>query len=514
MSIPLIEILKKKRREHKESRSGDERVEKKKVEETGEVVSLLKSLLGKVDKLGKKYEDMDKKYEGMDSRMALLENKKGKATELDAQSKVGDQGDGSKNEDRVHRSLLVQMSWTVEQQVTSHAEFPVNRVVRNLKVGAKDLRNVETPVEKKAIVEFINMTTENNEAQKSRKPAVEKKEASVEFVDMTKDVTATRKDKILQLTKNDDFGVLKYRKITLAKTQVDPFIGSSGTILIMYGEIPSPAIYGPFATVEKCKLDRLLEYVKTDLENPFDSSLAGVEFDLELMTPKEMWPVDEYGWLKTSRLPREKEEVGISSGYFILYNGRIPEFAATNKKWVEDVDILYIPHNIRKAHWVAVVVDLVKKNVKVYDSICSVYSDNYIKEMCKPYAKMILMLLKQVAPPNQRRGMSEQAWNVYMIKTISQNHQSGDCGVYTLKYIECLALGHSFDGLCYSNMFTIRLKLAAEIMEELPEDEVVQLSDPNPRATTDDKDHVCMYDHGKLGGLSKVWYTYMKFLVV
>ncbi|VVB01960.1 unnamed protein product [Arabis nemorensis] len=153
MSIPLTEIVKKKRREHKESRRGEERVEKKKVEESGEVISLLNSLLSKVDELGKK-------YEGIDSRMESLENKKGKATELDAHSKVGDEGDGSKNEDL--------MSWMVEQQATSQADFPINCVVRNMKVGTKVLRNVETAVEKKkAIVEFIDMTKENNEAKKS-----------------------------------------------------------------------------------------------------------------------------------------------------------------------------------------------------------------------------------------------------------------------------------------------------------------------------------------------------------
>ncbi|VVB01962.1 unnamed protein product [Arabis nemorensis] len=89
--------------------------------------------------------------------------------------------------------------------------------------------------------------------------------------------------------------------------------------------------------------------------------------------------------------------------------------------------------------------------------------------------------------PSSKEKMSEQAWNVYMIKTIPQNYQTGDCGVYTLKYIECLALGHSYDGLCDSNMPAIRLKLTAEMMDELPEDEIVQLSDPNPRGPSDDK---------------------------
>ncbi|VVB13590.1 unnamed protein product [Arabis nemorensis] len=239
--------------------------------------------------------------EKQDTKMATQAKEKGKASELDTHSKVGEEGDGSKTPDAV---------------------------VRNPKVGAKIFANVESAVEKKKNVAFIDMTKEKSEVEKYGKPDVKShKKTVVEFFDMTKDVTPTPKgkhpspvptysdlqeekvnktlggalNKLLDLTKNDDFGVLKRRKMTLAKTQVDPFIGNSETLRIMYGETPSPAVYDLFAPVDKSKLDRLLAYVKTDLENPFDNSLAGVELYLGIMTPKHLWPADNpsYGWLST-----------------------------------------------------------------------------------------------------------------------------------------------------------------------------------------------------------------------
>ncbi|CAA7022312.1 unnamed protein product [Microthlaspi erraticum] len=43
-----------------------------------------------------------------------------------------------------------------------------------------------------------------------------------------------------------------------------------------------------------------------------------------------------------------------SIGFENHYNGIAPDCAVTNKKWVQDVDTLYITHNICNSHWVAV----------------------------------------------------------------------------------------------------------------------------------------------------------------
>ncbi|KFK22528.1 hypothetical protein AALP_AAs62162U000100 [Arabis alpina] len=176
-------------------------------------------------------------------------------------------------------------------------------------------------------------------------------------------------------------------------------------------------------------------------------------------------------------------------GYINMYNGLTPTFCPTHQKWVTDVDTLYIAHNTNDVHWVGVVVDLVNRNVKVYDSILSGYQDNVVAESCRPYTKMIPKLLKAAAPPEKRKGMTEAAFQFYRKKSnIPQHIQSGDCGVYTVKFLECLALGHTMDGICDATVPAIRLKLAADILEEAPfVDLAIQVSDPNPRTNPDDK---------------------------
>lgn len=52
-------------------------------------------------------------------------------------------------------------------------------------------------------------------------------------------------------------------------------------------------------------------------------------------------------------------------------------------------------------------------------------------------------------------------------KKIPQNIQSGDCGVYAIKYIECLALDVDMEpGLCDANIESIRKKLATDMFAE------------------------------------------------
>lgn len=48
-----------------------------------------------------------------------------------------------------------------------------------------------------------------------------------------------------------------------------------------------------------------------------------------------------------------------------------------------------------------------------------------------------------------------------------QNEEPGDCGVYALKYIECKAIGCGFEGLSDQCIPAMRIKLAAEIYDEV-----------------------------------------------
>ncbi|CAA7032673.1 unnamed protein product [Microthlaspi erraticum] len=242
------------------------------------------------------------------------------------------------------------------------------------------------------------------------------------------------------------------------------------------------ATYDPLEKVDRKKKVALLEYVKTYLDNPIESSRPVADFYLTLMTPKQQWAVDEYGWLsdlhmvagmnmfrqrvQNKYLGHEKT-FEFSIGHENHYNGIAPDCAVTNKKWVKDVDTLYIAHNILNTHWVAVEVDLLIKRVKVYDSIYSAFDVDVVKESVKPYMKLVPLLLRHVAPKEEKQQMGGIAYNFYLVKGLPQNDQTGDCGVYTLKAIECLALGRTLTGIDDTNVGDIRIKYAAEMMAEV-----------------------------------------------
>ncbi|KAL9858972.1 putative Ulp1 protease family catalytic domain, papain-like cysteine peptidase superfamily [Arabidopsis thaliana] len=77
------------------------------------------------------------------------------------------------------------------------------------------------------------------------------------------------------------------------------------------------------------------------------------------------------------------------------------------------------------------------------------------------------MLSSFVPSKQRRRSYSKLEWK--RITKVPENLDAGDCAIYSIKYIECLALGKSFDGLCDENMQSLRTKLAVEMFEELGE---------------------------------------------
>lgn len=81
-----------------------------------------------------------------------------------------------------------------------------------------------------------------------------------------------------------------------------------------------------------------------------------------------------------------------------------------------------------------------------------------------PYAHMIPHLIKKLSGNNR---LTDTKYRVRRVQRIPQNLQLGDCGVYAIKYIECLALKADMKlGLCDKNIGNIRRKLAAEVFDE------------------------------------------------
>ncbi|XP_018473918.1 uncharacterized protein LOC108845158 [Raphanus sativus] len=158
------------------------------------------------------------------------------------------------------------------------------------------------------------------------------------------------------------------------------------------------------------------------------------------------------------------------NGYEELINGRMPLDCPTNLKWYEDVDHLYGVLQTGGDHWVAFHVDLLKEKIDCYDPIIGQVtpeSEKKIVDAFKPLTQMLPAMLNENIPPTFRKPRKTQfAFRRRKGKYIPQNNQIGDCGVYALKFVECLALGVTFDGINESNIQGIRVKMAADILDE------------------------------------------------
>lgn len=167
------------------------------------------------------------------------------------------------------------------------------------------------------------------------------------------------------------------------------------------------------------------------------------------------------------------------SVYIDVFNGVYPREYPSKKKWFIDVDHLYACHHLR-GHWLALDIDLHAKKILVYDSIPSVASESDIVDTLKVYSRMIPAILNLMVPSKIRKKSNAQ-FTVRRVKNIPLNEKPGDCGVFSIKYVECLALGCTFDGLCDKNILAIRKKLAADLFNEVEEALPPQMSNPLPR---------------------------------
>ena len=80
---------------------------------------------------------------------------------------------------------------------------------------------------------------------------------------------------------------------------------------------------------------------------------------------------------------------------------------------------------------------------------------------------MIPAMLSDHIPANIRAPSKKKfSFRRRSKRYIPQNTQIGDCGVYSLKFVECLALGVTFDGINDQNIQGLQMKMAADILAE------------------------------------------------
>ncbi|CAN6833930.1 unnamed protein product [Brassica oleracea] len=159
----------------------------------------------------------------------------------------------------------------------------------------------------------------------------------------------------------------------------------------------------------------------------------------------------------------------LSGGAWNFYACTIPSFCHSNKVWGMDIDDIYAPVNFANSHWIAMWISIPKRHIVVFDSICSSISPEELDVVMEPFLYMVPYLLVEYASLDEVRAQYSLEPFTYERPTNIPPARAGDCGVYTLKYIECHALGIEFSKKDFAkpNGKSMRDKMAVDIFQEL-----------------------------------------------
>ncbi|CAN6891711.1 unnamed protein product, partial [Brassica oleracea] len=221
----------------------------------------------------------------------------------------------------------------------------------------------------------------------------------------------------------------------LPASQKSPYTSNSTARVIISNRKLYPG-YNPFAPIDKTKLKELADWLKS--------------------CPHYRTALD--------KKPRKSR----TWWYQIL---------RTSLEWLEDcvwgtdIDDIYAPVNFGDSHWIAMWISIPKRHIVVFDSICSSISPEELDVVMEPFLYMVTYLLVECASSDEVCAQYSLEPFTYERLTNIPPARAGDCGVYTLKYIECHALGIEFSKKDFAkpNGKSMRDKMAVDIFQELPD---------------------------------------------
>ncbi|KAL0537371.1 hypothetical protein IC582_026349 [Cucumis melo] len=153
---------------------------------------------------------------------------------------------------------------------------------------------------------------------------------------------------------------------------------------------------------------------------------------------------------------------------------RLVDYVVGSKEDFQDpwasVDYVYSPFNVRGNHWVLLCLDLVSCQVKVWDSLPSLTTAEEMTNILLPIRQLVPKLLDSTGFFD-RRGRSstyKEPWPVVIVDSIPLQRNNSNCGVFTIKYFEYIAVGVGLDTLCQENMSYFRKQLAFQLWTNTP----------------------------------------------
>ncbi|KAF3505828.1 hypothetical protein F2Q69_00004584 [Brassica cretica] len=287
----------------------------------------------------------------------------------------------------------------------------------------------------------------------------------------------------------------------LAASQQSPYTENSTAKVIILNKKLYPG-YNPFAPIDKKKLKELADWLKTcpHYRTPLDKKprkndlpISRLHIDAWINVLRKRYDANPQHF-RSERMcfldhlfsqqwrfnykdfkDSEPDQNGLGKrfpgGAWNYYAGTTPSFCQSNKVWGTDIDDVYAPVNYNDTHWIAMWISILKRHIVVWDNICSSISPEDLDVVMELFLYMVPYLLVECASSDEQRAQYSLEPFTYERPTNIPPARAGDCGVYTLKYIECHALGIEFSkkDFAKANGKSMRDKMAVDIFQELPD---------------------------------------------
>ncbi|CAF2073494.1 unnamed protein product, partial [Brassica napus] len=261
----------------------------------------------------------------------------------------------------------------------------------------------------------------------------------------------------------------------LAASQKSPYTANSTARVIISNKKLYPG-YNPFAPIDKTKLKELADWLKSCLHyrTALDKKARkSSTWWYQILRTSLEWLEDCHidAWINVLRKRYDANPQHFRSERMCFLDHLFAQQWIFNFKDFKDSkpDLnglgRRLPVNFADSHWIAMWISIPKRHIVVFDSICSSISPEELDVVMEPFLYMVPYLLVECASSDEVRAQYSLEPFTYDRPTNIPPARAGDCGVYTLKYIECHALGIEFSKKDFAkpNGKSMRDKMAVDI---------------------------------------------------
>ncbi|KAF8110128.1 hypothetical protein N665_0087s0009 [Sinapis alba] len=372
---------------------------------------VLKSIIITLDNISRKVDNYDGRFEMVDLRLTVYDFN---FVDLARDISNIDKNIGDRVEDAVYERLKDLEVGENNDYGNIEVDFVYVSPAKNPTYGCgcrgkpKQKEHEEVAAKKKKTAKLKKKKVEFKKQQK----AAELKKQKAEEEERVKSARIKfYQERGVQLSPN---GLAGMPTAVVPSARVFLYIEDNGRTCMRKDIEPSAAIYDPIELSDLVKIDKLMQHLQ----------------------PFEYGPLHHF--------------------YEELVNDRIHVDVKTNLKWLQDVDHLYGVINTGGDHWVGFDVDLLKEKIDCYDPIIGQVtekSEYKVLVAFRMFTQMIPAMMSEVIPTSiQKPSYKYFAFQRRKGKYIPQNDLVDDCGMYSLKCMECLALGVTFDRISDQNI--------------------------------------------------------------